>query len=256
MMFSIIQITSACVITFFNFSYCYKHGLTKLKSFLMAAMTTLLCWISIFLLSWVCNEFQGFGTQNAVRFFPVYPLIVWGISKWFNIDFRELCDRYAPSPVLAYSVAHVACIFAGCCHGFEYDEGTTMYKIAHALTDTNMLPQQIIESLTALITAMVIWGISVKKKQSTGGRLLFCTLIAYGVQRFLFEFLRDNEKLFVIKEMSGAVMHGSGGAKAYWGISELAIWALIMVVEGIIFLIAFDVIDKKKAKQAELQLKK
>ena len=50
-------------------------------------------------------------------------------------------------------------------------------------------------------------------------------LVLFGSTRFLFEFLRDNEKMF-------------------WGISNLAIHALFMFVVGIIWII----VAKKKSE--------
>ena len=244
--FSIIQLTSAVVWTLFNFKYCYKHGFSKLKAFLMATFNTVFAWGFIFLLGWICNDFKGFGTQNAVRAFSTLPLIMWAQSKIFNVNFRELSDRYAVGPVLTFFVGHIACIFLGCCHGFEYVEGTKMYNIAYALTKTNMLPQQLFEVIGAFLTSLIIYIIFVKKKQNTGGRLFYWMLIAYGTQRFFFEFFRDNKKLIIIKEIAGAVKHKTNGAQAYWGISELAFWALFMVAMGITFLICFHFIDKKK----------
>ena len=248
--FSTIQLTSAVVWTLFNYKYCHKHGFSKLKAFMMAGFNTVLTWSIIFLLSWMCNEFQGFGTQNAVRVFVTFPFIIWVQAKIFNVNFRELSDRYAVGPVLTYFVGHIACMFVGCCHGFEYEEGTKLYSIAHALTGKNMLPQQLFEVLGAFITSLVIYYFFIKTKQNAGGRLFWWMTIAYGTQRFFFEFFRDNKKLFLIKEMEGALHHDPDihGA-AYWGISELALWAIGMIIVGAIMLIGLHIVDNKKTKE-------
>ena len=252
MTYSSIQLCSSVVLTIFNFIFCSRKGHPKLTSFLIAGFNTVMIWSGIFFITWVSNGFSDFGAQNAVRGYVLLPLIMWLENKIFGIDFRELCDRCAVGPLLAYAVGHIGCIFAGCCHGFEYEEGTTAYNVAMKLTGTNMLPQQLFESLSAFITCAFLFIIFIRKKQDMGGRLLFIMTISYGIQRFFWEFLRDNKKLIVIKEMAGAVKRNSDGAQAYWGISELSFWAIAMVVEGIIFLIVLNKIDKKAAEKQAL----
>lgn len=246
-MFEKIQVISVFVLTGFNYSMSRKHKATRLKSFIMAAFYSVLSWQGVFFLSWLCNDFIGFGTQNAVRGFALLPLFTLFQAKMFNENFRELSDRFAVGPVLSYGVGHIACIFTDCCHGFEYNEGTVMYKIANSLTGTNMLPQQLIESVFAIITAVLVFIIFRKKKQDVGGRLFSIMLIAYGVQRFIFEFFRDNDKIFIIKEMSGAMCHGSDKV-ACWGISELALWAASLIVIGVTIIIILNIQDNKKVK--------
>ena len=214
----------------------------------MAVFNTVMIWSGIFFITWVSYGFSSFGAQNAVRGYVLLPLIMWLENKIFDIDFRELCDRCAVGPLLAYAVGHIACIFAGCCHGFEYEEGTAAYLVAQKLTGTNMLPQQLFESLSAFITCAILFIIFIRKKQDMGGRLLFVMIISYGVQRFFWELLRDNKKLIIIKEMTGAIEHNSDGIQGYWGLSELSFWAIAMVVEGIIFLVALHIRDKKAAQ--------
>lgn len=250
MLYSTIQVLSIIAWVVFNFVYGRRYGYSKSKSFFLAVMYVAFTWFFIFFLTWVCNGFKSFGQQNAVRAFSTLPLVAWIESKIFKIDFRDYLDCCAIGPALTYFVGHIACIFEGCCHGFEYEEGTAAYNIAMKLTGTNMLPQQAFEAFAALLVCLAVYFIAVKHNHHWGGRLLPITLIIYGVQRFFWEFLRDNDKLIIFKEMTGAVRHyPEGSPVAYWGISELALWSVEMIIEGIIFIIVFNHIDKKKAAE-------
>ena len=229
------------------FIYGKKFGYTKLKSFLLTAVAIVVLAFLMFFLAWAENGFKSFGDQNVVRVYPFAILIFMLEAKIFNMDFRQLCDYHALWPQLNYFISHIGCIFAGCCHGFRYLPGTAGYKVAQALNflnvlpDTdNMMPQQLYEAFSAGLIFFVLYFVAKKHNFNLGGRLLFIMLTVYGTQRFFWEFLRDNAKVIVFGPMQG-VESGT------FGISSLALYSVAMVIEGIIFLVAFHIIDKKKA---------
>ena len=75
------------------------------------------------------------------------------------------------------------------------------------------------------------------------GFAYYIMLILYGSQRFVAEFFRNNYKLIVFTEMSSA--------SGVIGISNLALWALAMFVEGVIILTIMVRRDRKQ-RQEEL----
>ena len=87
-------------------------------------------------------------------------------------------------------------------------------------------PIQPIEALTAVAIVVFLFVRSKKKQYEPDGYEYPLMLVLFGSTRFLFEFLRDNDKMF-------------------WGISNLAIHALFMFVVGLIWIIILY--NKRKA---------
>lgn len=221
--------------------YGKKYGFSKIKSFLLGIIAVAVDYSAILILTWIENGFRSFGAQNAVRVFVFNPLFIYIISKLMKVDYRKYCDYNAFPAMVWYGLGHFACLTTNCCCGFAYHEGTTMYQIANFLTGTNMLPQQIFESIGALTIAAVLYGIGIKYKFQTKGYMYYIMLILYGSQRFIAEFFRDNNKLIIFGEMTSA--------DGYIGISNLALWALAMLVEGVILLVLTVRWDKKHSKE-------
>lgn len=239
-MYTVIHIISMIISMLFNTWYGYKLGLSKLKAGLSSTFSLMLLYITMLLLPWIESGFQEFGSQNMVRTYAFAPIIFVIVSKVFKIDFRKVSDMHAIWPMLLHGISHFACLIPDCCGGYEYLEGTKMCEIANMLTGTNRIPNQIMESVAALIIAAVFLLIAWKKKFNLNGRLFYAMIIVYGAQRFCWEFLRNNDKVIVFGEMTNAV---SGN----FGLSNLSFYCIAMILVGISFLIAFHIIDKKKA---------
>lgn len=225
------------VLTFYGKYY----GFSKSKSFILGFLAVSIDFIVILLATWVESGFKNFGAQNAVRVFVFNPLLIYLVAKAMKVDVRKFGDYNAFPGMLWYGLGHIACITEGCCHSFAYNEGTFMYKIANALTGTNMLPQQIFETAGALLIAAILLAVGIKYKFKTNGYMYYIMLMLYGSQRFFFEFFRDNDKIIKFAPLEQA--------EGYLGISNLAMWALAMFVEGAILLIALRIYDKKKKQK-------
>ena len=224
------------VLTFYGKYYGFSRG----KSFILGVLAVSVDYVVILLVTWIESGFQNFGAQNAVRAFVFNPLLIFLVSKAMGISYRKYCDYNAFPGMVWYGLGHIACITEGCCHSFEYAEGTFLYKVAYTLTGTNMLPQQIFETIGALLIAAILLAIGIKYKFKTNGYMYYIMLILYGSQRFIFEFFRDNHKIIVFRRLYS----GNGNL----GISSLALWALAMFVEGVICLGVLYCIDKKRKK--------
>lgn len=222
--------------------YGKRFGFSKKQSFILGITAVIVDYNLILLLTWIENGFILFGAQNAVRVFVVNPLAIYILAKIAKVDFRALCDYNAAPAMIWYGLGHLACLIPNCCHGYAYYEGTTMYEIAMFLTGTNMLPNQLLESVAALITGIILWLITVDKNYKCKGYLYYIMLIVYGTQRFLFEFLRDNNKIIPFHRMSTA--------NGYFGISNLALWAFAMVVMGVTLLAITIYHDKKNTNKS------
>ncbi len=241
-MYTAIHILSMVIAVAFNTYYGYKLGLTKSKAALSSAFSLMLLYITMLVLAWVESGFKNFGSQNMIRTYVFAPIIFVIVCAVFKISYRKVSDMHAIWPMLLHGVSHLACIREGCCGGFAYVDGSLACDIATSMTGTNMLPNQLFESLAALIIGAVMFLIAWKKKFNLNGRLFYVMIIVYGINRFFWEFLRDNSKIIVFGEMKDAV-NGS------FGLSNLSFYCIAMVVVGVAFLIAFHVQDKKKAAE-------
>ena len=173
---------------------------------------------------WASTGFKNFGGQNIVRIFVWVPIFVWITAKVMKINWRDLGDLVAPCLTLNHGIAHIACIFQGCCYGYECSWG-----VYNAVLDKRLFPIQILEALTALAITAYLYHLMRKKKYKTEGMLYPLMLILFGSTRFIWEFFRDNQKIA-------------------WGISGLAGHALLMTLVGIAWYAAYT--NKKPKKKA------
>ena len=247
-MYTAIHILSMVISVIFNTYYGNKLGLSKTKAAFSSAFSLALLYITMILIPWVESGFQTFGQQNMVKTYVFAPLIFVIDCLVFKIDYRKISDMHAIWPMLLHGISHFACLIPNCCGGYCYKEGTKMYDISQALTGTNMFPNQFGESVAALIIAAVMFYIAYKKKFKLTGRLFYVMLIVYGVNRFLWEFLRNNNKIIIFGDMTNA-------ESGYFGLSDLSMYCIAMIVVGIAFLVAFHIIDKKKAAKETSEVK-
>lgn len=240
-MYTAIHILSMVIAVAFNTYYGYKLGLSKAKAALSSAFSLMLLYILMLVLAWVESGFKNFGAQNMVRTYAFAPLVFVVVCAVFKISYRKVSDLHAIWPMLLHGVSHFACIPEGCCGGFTYRNGTVLCDIANAMTGTNALPQQALESVAALLIGALMFLIAYKKKFNLNGRLFYVMIIVYGINRFFWEFLRDNDKVIVFGDFESAV-NGS------FGLSNLSFYCIGMILVGIVFLVAFRIQDQKKLK--------
>lgn len=174
-------------------------------------------------IGWAQTGFTRFGDNNIVKgycFFAVFALIP---AKLFKIDKKVVLDFIAPACALTQVTGHLSCNFAGFCHGYPWK-----YGIWNPVLHEYLFPNQFLESLVALAVCIACIRFAKKKDFRADGTVYPFFLVSFGATRFLLEFLRDNTKLF-------------------WGISDLALWALLMVVVGAVWLTAAKSSGKRKS---------
>lgn len=206
----------------------YRIPLKKAIPFVLIVYLLSVAWM--FILYWAESGFKNFGGNNIVRIFVWVPVFAYPFAKLFKLDFKTVCDYLAPVVCVQHGVSHFGCIFAGCCHGYPWEHG-----IWNPALNYNTFPIQPIEALVAVAIVLIIWLRERKMGFKVDGKSYPIMLILFGYTRFLLEFARDNEKLFL-------------------GISSLAIHALIMGIVGTqwFFILAYKEkhSGKKKPKAA------
>ncbi|MBQ7670614.1 MAG: prolipoprotein diacylglyceryl transferase [Clostridia bacterium] len=208
-------------LTIYNLCVCKKYGISRLKAMLFTVMVYAASVAWMFVLYWV---FTGtWGGNNIVRIFIWVPVFAFPAAKILKLDWLTSCDFISPCLCINHGIAHLGCIFAGCCYGYPMENGVfspnTMYKT---------FPIQPIEALIAIGIAVYIAIREHKKKYKTDGLSIPVMLMLFGYSRFFLEFARDNDKLF-------------------WNISELALHALLAGIVGTVSYFIVKRINKKKS---------
>ena len=176
----------------------------------------------MFVMYWIESGFTAWGGNNIVRIFVYVPLVGIPVARLLQIDKRKMLSLLSFGPLLVHGISHFGCIFCGCCSGYPWK-----YGIYNPTYQDYRFPNQPIEALGAVAIVIYLFYRANKRQFIPDGREYPIMLVAFGSSRFLFEFLRSDDKLI-------------------WGISNLAIHALFMFVVGLIWLIE----QNKREKQA------
>lgn len=205
----------------FSVSRKYDIPYWKTGVFAVLVYTSTLLWM--FFLYWADSGFKSWGGNNIVRVFWWLGVFVFPVSKLLKLDYWKSLDFVSPCLCINHGIAHFGCIFAGCCHGYPCEWGLYSNNAGH-----RCFPTQPIEAIIALGIAALIWWREKKKGYGQGvdGLSFPIMLMLFGYSRFFLEFLRDNDKLF-------------------WGISGLALHALLNAVIGTV---SYFIIKRRNQK--------
>ncbi len=200
-------------------NYKISRGKGLLFSFCVYTVTVL--WM--FFLYWVESGFKNWGGNNIVRIFIWIPVFAYPFCKLMKINWVSACEFLAPCAALVQGISHYGCIFQGCCCGYPFEHG-----IWNPALNINTFPTQPIEACVAV--AIVVYVLIRQKKlnYAPDGRTYPIMLMLFGFSRFLLEFARDNDKLFL-------------------GISSLAIHALVMGVVGLCWYLTVNEYNKRRS---------
>jgi phosphatidylglycerol:prolipoprotein diacylglycerol transferase len=116
-------------------------------------------------------------------------------------------DRFAALLPFTIGIGRIGCLTAGCCRGLPYDGWCAM----RGVDGLPRYPAQLIEIIFQV--AIGIFFIIAVKRRWLFGRLFSFYLVAYGIFRFLTEFIRETPKW-------------------YGGLSGYQLLSLVMIVLG------------------------
>lgn len=169
--------------------------------------------------SWVFGGGKMIGL-NFIRIVIFMPVPVYLLTRLFGDSFGKLMDLVAPLLAVFHGVTHLGCIFPGCCHGYPSNWGLYSNN-----AETVCFPIQPIEAVSSILVGVVL--LIMMRKQVQTGRLYAWYLLLYGGTRFIWEFFRNNEKIWM-------------------GISELAVHAMAACIIGLTALLILMVRDKRR----------
>ena len=195
-----------------------KHyGFDFYKSVLYVVGTVVLGYLLLWGTSWVFGGGKMSGL-NFVRIVTFLPIPIWLLSRIFKDKFGTVADFIAPLLAVFHGVTHLGCIFEGCCQGYPSDWG--LYS---NVSKTVCFPNQPMEAASSILIGVILYILA--KRSILKGKLYAWYLVSFGATRFLWEFLRDNEKIWN-------------------GISELAFHAVVAALVGAAALILCKFVKK------------
>lgn len=185
--------------------------------------------------------FIGGLIGGVVSFVAVWNLYVYVVRprtkiKWLKAEMNAgLCDALPFIPIgitVAHAFGRFGCFWAGCCYGLETD---AWYGLPCAgYTSGTYIPTQLMEMFFLLALGGVMAVLYFKFKFNYNFALY---AIAYGVWRFIIEFIRGDER----GEMfPGSVLFPS------------QIWSIVMVAVGIGYIFIQKYWFSKQMKHPEL----
>ena len=164
----------------------------------------------------------NFTNLNFVRVVTFLPIPIYLLTFLYKDRFGDIADFLAPWIAVYHGVTHLGCIFEGCCHGYPAQWG--LYS---NIAGTVCFPIQPIEAVSSILIGVIL--LTLAKKQIQTGKLYGWYLTLFGATRFVWEFFRDNTKV--------------------WNnVSELALHALVAFILGAATLVVANFLKNKEGK--------
>ena len=195
-----------------------RYGFRFSRSVLYIVGAVAVGYLLLWATSWVFNGGK-MGGLNFVRVVTFMPIAIFVLAKLFKDSVGDVADFLAPLIAIFHGVTHLGCIFPGCCHGYPAQWGLFSNR-----AETYCFPIQIIEALSSILIGVVLL-VMIRKKVQTH-KLYAWYLALFGSTRFVWEFFRDNEKI-------------------WYGISELAFHAAVAMLIGIVAIVVLNRTSRK-----------
>lgn len=184
--------------------------------------------------------FIGGLIGGVVSFLGVYFLYMYVVRPRTKIRFLNkpmtatLSDALPFIPVgicIAHAFGRLGCFFAGCCYGMETD---AWYGLpCSSVSDATVVPTQLFEMIFLLVLGGIMALLYFKRRFNYNFSVY---LIAYGIWRFLIEFVRDDAR----GELVGAA------------ITPSQFWSILMVALGVGYIFLQKYVIAKHMKNPDL----
>ena len=170
--------------------------------------------------------FLGGLIGGAATFFIIY----FSFKKKRNLLFRDVIDIIPCSILIGHGFGRIGCFCSGCCYGIEVEPGHWYSWMGVDFPEVPgvVFPTQLFEAIILFILFGILSVLCLKRK---GKQNFSIYLIAYGIFRYLIEYIRGDERGEFIP-----------------GISPSQFWSIIMVLMGIglIFFTKYVLFKDKK----------
>ncbi len=183
--------------------------------------------------NYIENPAAGFKISGSITFMGgllggvvCFLLIYFLFRKKFKTKLTETLSMFPCAILIAHGFGRIGCFFAGCCHGTETD---FFLGVQFPGMDAPVHPTQLYEAAFLFLMFGICFYLLMKKDFKHN---LSVYLVAYGVFRFLIEYLRgDHRGEFVA------------------GISPSQFWGVFMVAVGVALYFALRYFEKRAARK-------
>lgn len=154
-------------------------------------------------------EYKAFIQDPALLFDLENGFVIYGgligsavSGVWYcrrkNLSFLTYFEIFIPSLAFAQGFGRIGCFLAGCCYGRPTDAwyGIAFTNSKIAPNYVPLIPTQLISSVFDFLLSAFLFYLASKKPKA--GMLLSAYLIFYSIGRFFIEFLRNDERGFVL----------------------------------------------------------
>ena len=113
------HVVAIAAITAFILVICKKYHIKRWKACTAATLINVAAYVWMMVLYWASTGFTSFGGQNHIRVFIWIPFFAFFVCKLLKINWQDMCDMAAPCATMCHGIGHIACVFEGCCYGYE-----------------------------------------------------------------------------------------------------------------------------------------
>lgn len=177
------HILATLLVILFCFRYIKNFRLNSEKAFLFAVSLVPVA-ISVIMFTRNFDVRGGFNWVRAVVFIPV---VIYLLCLSIDLPFTKTMDFLAPCAALHHGIAHIFCIFNGCCYGYPCSFG-----IWNRRQQDYLFPVQLFEAATSLLVFWYMIWYAKKKNYKLHGISYAQYLFLFGLTRTFWEFFRDN----------------------------------------------------------------
>lgn len=179
-----------CVL--YNAATSKKYGIPRWKFLTVTLLAFGFNWGISYILAWIEAGFGAPETVNGVRAWLFAPFFFLACSFAFRIEPKRLTDAITPCYVLGFAIGKFGCIFGDCCYGYAYEGPLHIYNSALGY---NVFPVQLLESVAALFLFIGFLVYVLKSDFRITGKQ-YPTMLVFYAGRFIFEYFRDNRKIW------------------------------------------------------------
>lgn len=186
--------------------------------------------------NYIKNPSAGFELGSGMTFIggliggvACFLAIYFIFRKKYTTRLYEVISLLPCSILIAHAFGRIGCFFAGCCYGKETDSflGVQFPDLPHPVHPTQLYEAAFLFVLFAVSVYLIL------KKDFKHNLSLY--LIAYGVFRFLIEYVRGDDR----GELVGFV-------------SPSQFWSILMVVAGVAIIFVMNRILNKAAQSEKI----
>ena len=180
------HIFASVFIILFCFWYIKKFRINREKAFLFVVLIVPFA-VSVIV---IAGKFGNIGVFNWVKAVVFIPIVVYLLCLAIDLPFTKTFDFITPCAALHHGIAHIFCIFSGCCYGYP-----SKFGIWNEMQQAYLFPIQLFESASSLLIALYIVLYAKKKNYKLHGISYGHYLLLFGLTRTLWEFFRDNTEV-------------------------------------------------------------